>query len=212
MEQTLILVNDITNLGAEHIAIEQVINIGQLHIPSGKIVVCDPLSEPEAAPLLQDFPMGAFPVNLYLNKDENTISFAEIRFSSRPPVRWELALCKGQELSELGEDEIYGYPVDAGMACFMDSNAQKLMLTHEVELSKKLGKKFVGYYEDCLDALFFGPDAKSDTFAMHKPYPERPNNIALFQSGYGDGFFASYIGFDSDGKPVRLVTDFAVIE
>jgi hypothetical protein len=35
--------------------------------------------------------------------------------------------------------------------------------------------------------------------------------IAMFQSGWGDGFYASYWGLDARGEPVCLVTDFSVL-
>ena len=36
-------------------------------------------------------------------------------------------------------------------------------------------------------------------------------NIICFSSGWGDGSYASYFGFDADGRPSALVTDFAVL-
>lgn len=37
-------------------------------------------------------------------------------------------------------------------------------------------------------------------------------NVMIFSSGYGDGFYASYWGFDDTGSPVALVTDFRVLD
>jgi hypothetical protein len=34
----------------------------------------------------------------------------------------------------------------------------------------------------------------------------------MFKSGWGDGFYATYIGYDKAGNICRLVTDFVVIE
>jgi hypothetical protein len=34
----------------------------------------------------------------------------------------------------------------------------------------------------------------------------------MFKSGWGDGFYATYIGYDKSGNICRLVTDFVVIE
>ena len=36
-------------------------------------------------------------------------------------------------------------------------------------------------------------------------------NIAIFSSGWGDGFYASYIGYDADGNICRFVTDFNIL-
>jgi hypothetical protein len=50
-----------------------------------------------------------------------------------------------------------------------------------------------------------------------KPYfflmlPAGEANIAMFESGWGDGFYASYFGFDEEGRVAALVTDFATID
>lgn len=37
-------------------------------------------------------------------------------------------------------------------------------------------------------------------------------NLVAFSSGYGDGVYASYAGFDSDGEVSIVVTDFGVAE
>jgi len=36
-------------------------------------------------------------------------------------------------------------------------------------------------------------------------------NVVMFSSGYSDGFYASYWGFDADDNVVCLVTDFNVL-
>ncbi|WP_225764994.1 DUF4241 domain-containing protein [Inquilinus sp. Marseille-Q2685] len=37
-------------------------------------------------------------------------------------------------------------------------------------------------------------------------------NVAMFSSGWRDGFYASYFGLDETGRVVALVTDFGVVE
>ncbi|WP_432774035.1 DUF4241 domain-containing protein [Brevibacillus gelatini] len=34
----------------------------------------------------------------------------------------------------------------------------------------------------------------------------------MFSSGWGDGSYASYIGYDADGQIVRLLTDFYLVD
>lgn len=38
------------------------------------------------------------------------------------------------------------------------------------------------------------------------------DNVAMLKSGWGDGLYATYIGFDKDGSICRLVTDFMVLD
>jgi Protein of unknown function (DUF4241) len=37
-------------------------------------------------------------------------------------------------------------------------------------------------------------------------------NAAMFHSGWGDGFYSSWFGFDAEGKVAALLTDFNTIE
>jgi hypothetical protein len=36
--------------------------------------------------------------------------------------------------------------------------------------------------------------------------------VISFSSGFGDGFYPSYMAFDEDGRMVALVTDFGVVQ
>ena len=38
------------------------------------------------------------------------------------------------------------------------------------------------------------------------------NNVAMFSSGWGDGFYTSWVGYGADGKVTALVTNFLVIK
>lgn len=39
-----------------------------------------------------------------------------------------------------------------------------------------------------------------------------PGNIIMFTSGWGDGFYASWFGYDAQGHVAALVTDFTVVD
>lgn len=36
--------------------------------------------------------------------------------------------------------------------------------------------------------------------------------MAMFSTGWGDGSYASYIGYDAEGQIARLVTDFYLLD
>ncbi len=38
------------------------------------------------------------------------------------------------------------------------------------------------------------------------------HNLAAFTTGFGDGRYATYIGFDANGKPCRLLSDFGLFD
>ena len=107
-------------------------------------------------------------------------------------------------------DEFFGYPVDAGMGCFMDTDAQKLLLEADQALSTQLGDEYVSYYDDGIGKEMTENNQLS--WLEHRPDKNQQNNVAVFQAGYGDGVYPSFWGFDSSGQVVCLITDFLVLE
>lgn len=172
--------------------------MGQLNVRNGKIIACDPFLYNGDHPYEAVFPTGRFPVQLSVAKikTDQRVAFARIKFSDKEPVSWKLATCEGQDIAVLKKDEIFGYPVDAGTGCFMDSSSSEAFTALGEDLYDALGDDMEKTYKDTWSWLMWEEDG---------------NNVALFSSGWGDGFYATYIGTDTDGNICRLVTDFAVI-
>ncbi len=177
------------------------VTIGQLKVSSGYIVACDPAHIDEyGIPFTQVFPTGEFPVQLAIAKlgEQETIAFARISFSNEPVVKWEFALQEGQSPIPVGGKKKHGYSVDLGLGMFADKDAaQALDKTNLTEDDAPLYKEMDQHYHHNWRYTVHN-------FGRH--------NLAIFSSGYGDGFYASYIGFDAGGKPCRLVTDFGLFD
>lgn len=176
------------------------ITIGKLKVVSGTIVACDPGHIDEyGIPFTQAFPTGEFPVQLAIAKVENeeAIAFARINFSDAPVERWEFALQEGQPPIPVGGKKMQGYSVDLGLGMFADQEASKA-----VDKSKLTDLDAPVYLE--MDKHYHnGWRYTMHHFGQH--------NLAIFTSGFGDGYYASYVGFDATGRPCRLLTDFNVI-
>lgn len=150
-------------------------------------------------PFTQLFPTGNFPVQLSIARfdEEEVIAFARIHFSDEPVARWEAALLEGQAPLPLGGEKRHGYSVDAGVGIFIDEDANKLLNFDAVNnMDAALYKELDKHYR------------KNWRYAL---YDFNGHNLAAFTSGDGDGYYSSYIGFDANGKPCRLVTDFDII-
>lgn len=179
--------------------------LGDLPLPTGAVIATDPLVQPDRAPFTRRVEPGTHPVTLYLA--QGRVALAELRFADTEPERWELALVPGQDVAALKAGEIFGYPVDAGLGCFMDPDARAAMDRREAQEQKRAG--YSNYYDDVL------ADALKDSnlnWVMHRPLPDEPARVAVFSSGWGDGVYASYWGLGAGGRVLRLVTDFGVIE
>src|ERR1041384_4597364 len=71
------------------------LNIGTLNVPSGQIVVCDPLVVPDSPPLTKVVKPGKYPVSIYVAKTESSgdrYAIAKLEFSSKRADKWVLAL------------------------------------------------------------------------------------------------------------------------
>ena len=187
--------------------------VGKIHISSGKIVASDALISPDHSAFNQGFPKGDFQVLVHKERESNCIAYAEIVFDKNQLAEnWTLALCGDQNLEDLKEGEIFGYPVESGMGSFMDKDAQNALNNLEQDLFHKKGADFMGIYEEFFHAHFFDEKRAIDQFAVLKPYDSKPENIVAFETGYGEGFYATYIGYSKDNQPVKLISEFIEIE
>lgn len=185
----------------------KVVEAGTLKLPSGRLSAADPfIALSDAKPFAQPVPSGTFPVRLAVGdfpSGGTRVTFARIDFSGAPVVRWSMAVVEGQDIATLKDNEIFGYGVDAGTGAFFDplaSEAAARLLDANPDAwedwqtkGEANGPKIIGPYSFLLD-LDLG-DA----------------NAVMFHSGWGDGFYASWFGFDADGNVAALVTDFATV-
>lgn len=185
---------------------------GKLQVTSGHIVVCDPVITPDKSAFRQVFPKGNFSIFVHKERDSNCIAYSEVVFGDDEISNWEMALCDDQNLNDLVEGEIFGFPVESGMAAVMDFETQTEIGNLEQELYQKKGVDFKGIFEEFFQPYFYDADGAIDQFAIMKPYEDKPQNMLTNEAGYGEGFYASYIGYSKDNIPQKLVTEFIEIQ
>ncbi|MVP01197.1 DUF4241 domain-containing protein [Paenibacillus lutrae] len=181
--------------------------IDHLKITSGKVVACDPLLA-QASPFGKTIQPGTYPVAIWRHTAEERIAVAELKLSDSKPVRWEMAVKPGQNLSELEEGSLYGYPVDTGLGCFADEEAILKLDELEATLMRELGEEFISLYDNLIDDVLTEHDDDWGSLIVDE---DSALNVIMFRSGYGDGYYASYWGIDGDGQIVSLVTDFNIL-
>lgn len=178
---------------------------GSVLVPSGGIVACDPLVNPETPSFTVQVPPGRYPIVLSLarmDSGDERVALAMLRVSSQAPRRWEAAVLPGQDPGKLGEDEFYGYGVDAGLGCFMSSEASQALVGKMQEHED--------YFEEILEAV-------EKNYIHTRNWVEWPLdessglNMVIFSSGMGDGAYGSYWGYDEAGQVACLVTDFGLL-
>ena len=188
----------------------RLVEAGRLHLPNGQIVVTDPFTLPDREPLRDRVKPGDYPVVLSIASTPGTsfeaIAAARINFSDGKPVKWHLALIPGQDPSTLDDEELFGYPVDAGTAAFMSPGAAKAFEKHVTTL---FGMINIEYIKQLSDEM--GKNSPMTPWANLNLDDKLGLNAVLFTSGYGDGVYAAYWGYDEAGDVACLVTDFGLI-
>lgn len=183
-----------------------------LWLPTGRLVACDPAAHAQPRPFAPAVPPGAYPVFVHRSPDYSyALAYAELRVRLVPVVRWELALTAGQDAAILGPGEVFGYSVDTGLGCFLDAQTLALLPAHEADLRARLGLGYANYYDNFLAPALARaqPPRQAATLPL---YAGQPDNLAVFESGEGDGYYATYAGFGADGQVVRFVTEFLDVD
>ncbi len=190
----------------------QRIALGEINLATGRIIAVDPLTlfGADRAFTMAVKP-GKYPTYVYAQHTGDwgvRIGLAELRFSNAKPSSWKMALTGGQDVSTLKADELFGYGVDAGLGSFMSPEAMTA-LAADMKIAEETIPNFSDYYTNVLAKDLDKPTPNAIVF----PVPSSPDNkVAIFESGWGDGFYPSYFGFDAGGNPVTLVTTFFVLE
>jgi Protein of unknown function (DUF4241) len=171
------------------------LTVGRLHLPSGRIVACDPL-DPSGLSFAKSVPPGNYPVSLSVVhlKDGEFNAAAWLTFYEGTPVRWEHARWDSWKLT--GEP---AYAVDSAMGSFMSHEAGLILEAMEDGPGDLIDQVLQPESGEVVDAAVIDIPGAKDL------------NFAVFSSGSSDGVYASYWGFDAGGRPVCLLTDFDVL-
>lgn len=186
----------------------RIVDAGPLLVPSGRVSAADPfIALSDALPFTQTIPIGTFPVRLAVGEFPAgglRVAFARVDFSSERVARWAMALIDGQDVGSLEEGEIFGYGVDAGTGAFFDPAASKAA-------TRLLNANPDAWEAWQTEGESNGPRAVGPYFFL-LDLPLGEANAIMFGSGWGDGFYTSWFGYDADGNVVALVTDFLTID
>ena len=173
--------------------------IGELHLPSGRLVACDPAFG-EENPFEVALNPGRYPVILSIAdlKGDKRVTCAMIQVKTETPVTWKPAPRQGDKL-----DSRPGYGVDSATGCFMDETTA-VIWRRQVEKAEFNDAVTDQMEEGYGDVCCWG-NITLDT-------AEGRVNAVIFSTGYGDGYYRSYWGYTADGEVACLVADFGVFK
>jgi hypothetical protein len=199
----------------------RVVDCGFLTLPSGRLVACDPFVflQPEGNPHIQVAP-GRYPVFVTVadvsgadDRSHEREAYMTVVLSDPPELERRMLVQQVDharpEIVKLEPDEILGFPVDAGTACFVDDGALKTGMPD-------FGLWNDHIFEDSAANSWFGrmddPNHLQAGLAnVPLPLATDGANIILVHSGWGDGMYPVVGGYSADGQLVRVHVDFGVI-
>jgi hypothetical protein len=195
------------------------LRLTELNVPTGELVVTDPLVVPDLLPFARKVAPGLYPVDLYIAQTPisgERVAIAMLTFSQDVAIRYELALRGSQKLEELEDERSYfGFPVDAGLGAIYDQETSIAYNRFIDDFYRENPVKNI--YDDLLAAEFkrnahsqSDPNDCGNWLDFHLP-DSMQHNIAMFQSGYGDGVYPAYWGLNAREEIINLVIDFHVI-
>ncbi|GLZ80836.1 hypothetical protein Afil01_56430 [Actinorhabdospora filicis] len=184
-------------------AVIEVVELGRLALPSGRLAACDPSVVWELEPFTAELPPGDHPVELAVAdvatvngvpQQARKVAAARVVIAAEAAASWEMAVVAGQDTASLSGDLYFGYGVDAGIGAFLDAEAAKAL--DRINDADELDGALATAREGDLGALV------GDT--------ESGLNVAAFPSGWGNGVYPTWVGRAADGRVVSVVTDFHV--
>lgn len=167
-----------------------------LIVTSGRLIACDPYYCGDEKPFKERIPPGCYPVILcvaHFHNGDQRVALAALHISDNVPTRWEIATRPGEERATS-----HGYCVDSATGCFMDADA--------VAWAAERTEGDPMFFEDLMTHV--------PTWGWVNVAPNHSNaaNVVAFSSGWGDGGYPSFFGYDATDQPVCVITDFGVLE
>jgi hypothetical protein len=202
------------------VAVVEVLDAGLLHLPTGRVVACDPFwgseVQRQVAPFTVTVPPGRYPVTVAVARVDSASdpdipsslrlgAAAKLTIREEPVVAWEVALQPGQDPEALAPDEIYCLGVDSGNGSFLDASAVAAVVA--------LGEWGIDFEKGELR-----PERKRFLDELHRKAwanlvvdPVADLNVVMFDCGLGDGGYATWIGRTAAGAPAHFVVDLLLL-
>jgi hypothetical protein len=183
----------------------KLIPVGNVSFPTGKIVAGDPFFLPESELMVEIHP-NHYPVNIIYRDCAEwgyRVTLAFLRISKNEVVKWKAVNNK---------DGMDTFSVDSGIGCITDLHTAKnfnALLNkwreqdpplnyYDIVLKNELSKKVL-------------PGERVNFFGIHS-LVKKGGNIAIFETGMGDGSYKMKMGFDAHQDPAIFLIDFDLLK
>lgn len=200
-----------------------VVPCGQLRVPSGRLLACDPFAAMRRAGLpTTTVAPGTYPVAVTLADVSGKSDGSHLReaYASLILDRFKPEVTRriitptssgGPCPPEESDDGSYvGFSVDTGTACFAD--AQTIHDCMPEDETRWLEEVFDnGRETSWFKRMDKGEGTRPGIANIVLPGATAGENIVIFHSGWGDGLYPVVGGYDADGRLVAVHIDLIVV-
>ncbi len=197
----------------------ELINIGDIHLKTGRIEIGDPLcymNSEFSCTLEETVEPGDYPVSIsVITHPVFGYKFlgAKLDINGKTPVRYELAMPQGYTIEDKDQPGVFAmFGVDTGLACFCDKSVSVAYSQFLKNWHKENPEK--NHYDDYFAAIMadyakrFPDFQREDGDYLDWSLPGTDDNLIMFSSGFGDGAYSGYWGYDEAGEKACLVVCF----
>lgn len=190
--------------------------VGRLVVTSNRLVVCDPFSLAFGFSALErKVPRGQFPVELSVahvrkgkRKGQQVVAAMRVRFGKGEATGFRLADVPDTKPTRLLGARFSGYTVESGVGCVVDADQAQAVADACAEAFAQ-GELDPEPNRDLRDELARPPAdqrgwGSANLDGVH-------GSLIAFNTGWGDGVYPSYWGYDDERRLICLVTDFLVL-
>lgn len=140
----------------------------------------------------------------------------KVDFTDEIPVRYEEALLGTENLADMNEGEYFGFNVDAGLGTVVDKKVAEAYCTFlaKWEQDNPDGNIYDNYFAEIFKKSYEeNPQyQRSGGDWINWTIPGTEYQVPMFQSGFGDGTYPVYFGYNEKGEICRLVIEFIDIK
>ena len=194
-----------------------ILDMGEIEFPTGDILVRDPLvwlNRDEKA-YLTSVQRGKYRIEtlvVKLEEDHYRYALSRVRFTENVPKIYYEALKGDENLDDVDGDSIFGFNVDAGLATIVDVATRNAYCDFKDKWYAENPDKNI--YDDFFTEVFANNAEENPNYQreggdwINFKLPNSELSIPMIQSGFGDGRYPVYFGYDENGELCDLVVEY----
>ncbi|MFL0252755.1 DUF4241 domain-containing protein [Clostridium neuense] len=193
------------------------LTIGQIDCPTGEIVVSDPLCYLAAGQmcphLVIHVPIGVYPVEVSIFRSPYVgirMCTSRLKIKDTKAVSYVCAESTAESAAgKCSDGYLTGFPVEAGMMSFCDAQVANEYRSFLEDWEKDNPEK--NHYDDYFSYYFAESEKSLPAYQreggdfIEWKNPKSNNRMVMIASGFGDGFYQCYWGYDNNEEVCELI-------